>query len=247
MFLARAAARHVLINAPSHSTSFDNEAGRSIRLKGLGPTFGCKVHSGRGSVEGGNNYSLMWETRWCDAAARLSQLHSFLLRGCQILSSPCVMQSSTDGLEKCATSRATAARICALVRVWALHISALVCLSFFLPPHDIKTLAGKTGLTNAGAGTEHTNADKVGQESTTRMFWLEACVCVCEYVWPVSYIFGVKIFSCTDKNKIKNKKQKGFRSCLEGLAKESSADQYKILELQLKIIDSLPIRVFPKA
>lgn len=53
MFLARAAARHVLINAASHSTSFDNEAGRSTRLKGLGPTFGCKVHSGGGSVEGG--------------------------------------------------------------------------------------------------------------------------------------------------------------------------------------------------
>lgn len=127
------------------------------------------------------------------------------------------------------------------------YLRTCLFVFFSFPPHDIKTLAGKMGLANACAGTEHMNADKVGQESTTRMFWPEACICVCEYVWPVSYIFGVKIFSCTDKNKIKNKKQKRFRSCLEGLAKESSADQYKILELQLKIIDSLPIRVFPKA
>lgn len=205
MFLARAAARHVLINAPSHSTSFDNEAGRSIRLKGLGPTFGCKVHSGAGSVGGGgNNYSLMWETRWCDAAARFSQLHSFLLRGCQILSSPCVMQSSTDGLEKCATPRATAARICALVHVWArpLHMSALVCLSFFLPPPRHQNSCRKDGpcecLRWHGAH-ERRQSGSGKYNSLCSAVWLEACVCVCEYVWPVTYIVWVKIFSCTDK------------------------------------------------
>lgn len=123
-------------------------------------------------------------------------------------------------------------------------MSALVCLSFFLPPHDIKTLAGKTGLANACAGTEHMNADKVGQESTTRyvlQFGLRhvyVCASMCDR-FLIS--FGLRSFPALTNTRKKNIKQNGFRSCLEGLAKESSADQYKRLALQLKNIDSLPI------
>lgn len=79
-------------------------------------------------------------------------------------------------------------RWCMCEHALSISLRLFVCL-FFSPPDDIKTLAGKTGLANACAGTEHTNADKVGQESTTRMFWLEACVCVCVRVCVTGFLY----------------------------------------------------------
>lgn len=164
------------------------------------------------------------------------------------------MQSSTDGLEKCATPRATAARICALVHVCPLHISALVCLFVFFssrPPHprhqnsrrkdgrcECLRRHGAHERRQSGSGKYNSYVLQLGLRS------VYVCASMCDRFLTSLGLRSFPALTNTWKKNNKNK-QNGFRSCLEGLAKESSADQYKRLALQLKIIDSLPIRVFP--
>lgn len=248
MFLARAAARHVLITAPSYSTSFDNEAGRSLRQKGLGPTFGCKVQEEERSVVGvgcgvwGNNYSLMWETRWCDAAARLSQLLPFVLLPDSLLS------NSTDGGRNVQLRRRLPrafVRWCMCEHAPSISLHLFVCLSFILFPPWHQNSGRKDGLCECSRSTWTQTKWVRKVQLVCCAVGLQAWVCVCVYknVWLVSDINGVQMFSFIVK--YKDIIQKGSGRGVDGLAKGNSTDQYKRLALQPKIIDSLPIRVFP--
>lgn len=190
MFLARAAAWHVLINASFHFIW--QWGGPPYLSEGTRANLWLQsAFRGRNSV-GGGGYSLMWETRWCDAAVRLSQFHSSLLRGCQILSSLCEMQNSTDGLEKCATPRATAACIRVLVCMCdhapSKSLRLFVCL-LFLPPRRHQNSSRKDRpcecLRRHGAHERRQSGSRKYNSCLLTMLCSLAwgvCMCVCAYV-----------------------------------------------------------------
>lgn len=166
VFLARTVAWHALITSPSYSTSFDNEAGRCLRRKGLAPRFGCKVQEEERSQEGQQG-----QDRWCDAAASCFQLAP--------------IQPQPDSLLRLEKRGDPAARLCASVHVWArrLRIAALVCLSLLFPPIPPRHQNSGREDGPCQRWRRLMKADKVGQESTTRMLcswasgmWVSLCV-----------------------------------------------------------------------
>lgn len=213
-----AAARHVLINTPSHSTSFDNEAATRSVWRDSGQRLAAKCIWGEEEVAGKGgwgwgrrNYSLMWEKRWCDASARLSRTLVLLLCGDQILSFLCVrsMNGAEDAQLRGWLHQAVCLGACVSTPSPNLCACLFVCLLVFSPPLQHQNSCRRDGgLLNAGAVTRHMNADKVGQESTkstTRMFRSMAwSVCVCAWVRVLMTVLffiyrRVKFFSHTDK------------------------------------------------
>lgn len=105
-------------------------------------------------------------------------LSSFFLCGCQTRCSAAARTGWRNVQLRGRLPRAFV-RWCMCEPAPPLHIAALVCLS---PHPDIKTVARKTVVASVGAGSERMSADKVGQESTTRMLcsWASgASVFVC--------------------------------------------------------------------
>lgn len=181
MFLARAAARHVLITAPSYSTSFDNEAGRSLRQKGLGPTFGCKVQEEERSVVGvGCGVTI---THWCgrqgDVTPLRDFLSSFLLCCCQTLCSPTARMED----EMCNSGGDCHAHLCVGACASTPPPYRCTCLFVFLlfySPHDIKTPAGKTVFASVRAAHERRQSGSGKYNSyVVQLGFRRECVCVC--------------------------------------------------------------------